>query len=365
MLSTLAGLAAGYIQPEIIYSHVRTTLRAQARTHVSFVALRSSPSSNVPTSWEVGDVTSSRSQEDINHEVRSGELLEGGEVYDFAGVNGGGSRAEIALQMAREEYLATMGEKRLSSFDRILGINSEVTKTVGFEVGKTCSKKEMEDCARYIRSKAPDGFFQVRDGERGNLKIGKDEKFSLGELASFQKTLDESYVETGEITSAFAKTFYLGTTLMSESSRRSIWAVYVWCRRTDEIVDAPRKEGKGPTMLEDLSEWGIRLENLWKYGEIVDPLDLPLLDTLIKYPDLSIQPFQDMIKGMLMDIPGLGQDRYRLVGLRRQSDCTAFRSDQKFIENSPSFPVLSFPISTVLLTSSISIATVSPVLSAS
>ena len=60
----------------------------------------------------------------------------------------------------------------------------------------------------------------------------------------------------------------------------------------------------------DCSEWEIRLENLWKFGEVVDPLDLPLLDTLIKYPDLSIQPFQDMVKGMLMDIPGLGQDRY-------------------------------------------------------
>jgi phytoene synthase len=53
-----------------------------------------------------------------------------------------------------------------------------------------------------------------------------------------------------------------------------------------------------------------RLERLWDYGEVVDVLDLPLLHVRIQYPNLSIQPFSDMIRGMLMDIPELGQDRY-------------------------------------------------------
>jgi len=39
-------------------------------------------------------------------------------------------------------------------------------------------------------------------------------------------------------------------------------------------------------------------------------MDLPLLDCKIKYPNLPIEPFVDMIRGMLMDIPDLGQDRY-------------------------------------------------------
>ena len=63
-------------------------------------------------------------------------------------------------------------------------------------------------------------------------------------------------------------------------------------------------------MLDDLSAWEIRLERLWEYGEVQDVLDLCLLDTRIKYPTLDIVPFVDMIRGMLMDIPGLGQDRY-------------------------------------------------------
>jgi phytoene/squalene synthetase len=37
---------------------------------------------------------------------------------------------------------------------------------------------------------------------------------------------------------------------------------------------------------------------------------LCLLDVRIRYPTLNIQPFKDMIRGMLMDVPGLGQERY-------------------------------------------------------
>ena len=87
--------------------------------------------------------------------------------------------------------------------------------SVGFEVGKTCSQKEMEDCAMYIRSKAPQNFFEVREGASSQNAV--DSTYSLEDLAAFSKTLDETYIETGEVTSAFAKTFYLGTTLMSES----------------------------------------------------------------------------------------------------------------------------------------------------
>jgi phytoene synthase len=54
----------------------------------------------------------------------------------------------------------------------------------------------------------------------------------------------------------------------------------------------------------------MRLENLWKYGEVEDAFDICLLDVLVKYPNLPITPFMDMIRGMLMDVPELGQERY-------------------------------------------------------
>jgi phytoene synthase len=95
---------------------------------------------------------------------------------------------------------------------------------------------------------------------------------------------------------------------MPDKAREAIWAIYVWCRRTDEIVDAPRDSED--EMLRDLSVWEMRLENLWKYGTVEDVFDLCLLDVHMKYPNLSIIPFVDMIRGMLMDVPDLGQDRY-------------------------------------------------------
>ena len=80
---------------------------------------------------------------------------------------------------------------------------------------------------------------------------------------------------------------------MPELAMRAIWAVYVWCRRTDEIMDAPRPKAQDPNgeMLTDLSDWEIRLERLFDRGEVVDALDLPLLDCKVMYSKLPITPF--------------------------------------------------------------------------
>jgi len=51
--------------------------------------------------------------------------------------------------------------------------------------------------------------------------------------------LESAYERCGAVTSEYAKTFYLGTQLMTPVQAKSIWAIYVWCRRTDELVDGP------------------------------------------------------------------------------------------------------------------------------
>ena len=188
---------------------------------------------------------------------------------------------------------------------RLMGINDEVVEEVGREVGAFVDDDELiQKCGAYLRSKAPKGMFE----EHAETAVGTVPSFA-GEEKRLNSLLTESYMESGLVTEAFAKTFYLGTQLLPEDARQAIWAVYVWCRRTDEIVDAPRKPDD-VSMLTDLSSWEIRLENLFRYGIVEDVLDLPLLDCKIKYPNLSIEPFVDMIRSMLMDIPDLGQDRY-------------------------------------------------------
>lgn len=234
---------------------------------------------------------------DINEEIQSGRILEGGAVIDFSSVKAS-SKAEAALAKARE---AVLGGPPLAH-SNILGINDDVVREVGHSLGQFATQEEIQACAAYLRSIAPRGLFVKRND------ASAEPSFSSKQMEEFQTLLSRAFEEAGEVTSAFAKTFYLGTKVMGNEAQRAIWAVYVWCRRTDEIVDAPRENNED--MLHDLSSWELRLENLWKYGEVVDVYDLCLLDSLVRYSNMDITPFLDMIRGMLMDVPGLGQDRY-------------------------------------------------------
>ncbi|GJM97374.1 hypothetical protein PR202_ga14296 [Eleusine coracana subsp. coracana] len=109
--------------------------------------------------------------------------------------------------------------------------------------------------------------------------------------------LKEAYDRCGEICEEYAKTFYLGTLLMTEERRRAIWAIYVWCRRTDELVDGPNANYITPTALD---RWEKRLEDLFA-GRPYDMLDAALSDTISRFP-IDIQPFRDMIEGMRSDL---------------------------------------------------------------
>ncbi|KAL3924331.1 MAG: hypothetical protein SGILL_001114 [Bacillariaceae sp.] len=232
----------------------------------------------------------------------NGKVLEGGKVIDFESLRGPSS-AENALEQAKQQISHNHDIKDHSTTG-ILGINEDVIREVGHELGKTASSEDIQSCAAFLRSQAAPGFFE----ERPATFVVKGDSVPQSQKEEFDRILKQAYIESGEVTSAFAKTFYLGTQLLPEAPREAIWAVYVWCRRTDEIVDAPRDSND--EMLQDLGAWEMRLENLWKYGEVDDVFDLCLLDVLVKYPSLPITPFVDMIRGMLMDVPQLGQDRY-------------------------------------------------------
>ncbi|WOL15365.1 hypothetical protein Cni_G24146 [Canna indica] len=109
--------------------------------------------------------------------------------------------------------------------------------------------------------------------------------------------LEEAYDRCGEVCAEYAKTFYLGTLLMTPERRKAIWAIYVWCRRTDELVDGPNASQITPTALD---RWQNRLDDLFN-GRPYDMYDAALSDTITKFP-VDIQPFKDMIEGMRMDL---------------------------------------------------------------
>ncbi|OVA04085.1 Squalene/phytoene synthase [Macleaya cordata] len=115
--------------------------------------------------------------------------------------------------------------------------------------------------------------------------------------------MNEAYDRCREVCAEYAKTFYLGTLLMTPERRKAIWAIYVWCRRTDELVDGPNASHITPTALD---RWESRLEDLFA-GRPYDMLDAALSDTVAKFP-VDIQPFKDMIEGMRLD---LKKSRYK------------------------------------------------------
>ena len=102
-------------------------------------------------------------------------------------------------------------------------------------------------------------------------------------------------------TQQWAKTFYLGTLLLPYEKRKAIWAIYVWCRRTDELMDSPEALKKSEEELsESLNSWEENTKNIFK-GIVKTDLDAVLSDTLEKYPQ-TIEPYLDMIAGQRMDL---------------------------------------------------------------
>jgi phytoene synthase len=89
----------------------------------------------------------------------------------------------------------------------------------------------------------------------------------------------------------------MGTQLMPEAKRKAIWAIYVWCRRTDELVDGPMSKATTP---ETLERWEQHLESIFA-GYPLEDADVALVDTLSRFP-IDIQPFRDMIAGQQMDL---------------------------------------------------------------
>jgi phytoene synthase len=146
-------------------------------------------------------------------------------------------------------------------------------------------------------TKVPKPWDSTR-GVQGLSYLGRRVEF----LRRRSKLLHDSYEECRRITALFSKTFYMGTTLLSPEKRKATWAVYTWCRRTDELVDGPRVHQRSASLSTVLDDWNARLEDIFYRGKARDSLDLVLIDVCANFPDMSITPFRDMISGMQMDV---------------------------------------------------------------
>ena len=113
--------------------------------------------------------------------------------------------------------------------------------------------------------------------------------------------LDAAYESCRQETATWAKTFYLGTLLLPPEKRRAIWAIYVWCRRTDELMDSAEAQARPVEELATrLDRWEQKTRALFN-GAVEDDLDAVMVDTLERFPQ-DIQPYIDMIEGQRMDL---------------------------------------------------------------
>jgi len=167
-----------------------------------------------------------------------------------------------------------------------------------------------------LRRRAPGSSANRNDGFLGQFDeiMGLSDKdfLEVSEMPNREaQALRLAYERCEYVTKTFSKTFYMGTSLMRPDAREHVWAIYAWCRRTDDIVDSPRALMNKAVLEGDLLEWDNRLRSIWGQKP-KDLFDVAMADTVRAYPTLDIKPFEDMIAGMVMDVPGhaLGKMRY-------------------------------------------------------
>eukprot|EP00252_Welwitschia_mirabilis_P013119 TRINITY_DN289_c0_g1_i1.p1 TRINITY_DN289_c0_g1~~TRINITY_DN289_c0_g1_i1.p1 ORF type:complete len:368 (-),score=60.50 TRINITY_DN289_c0_g1_i1:39-1142(-) len=209
-----------------------------------------------------------------------------------------GSLASVSCRMpnlklgcrASLEMSSSITTTHRKQFPDLVGTNNDTASSTSIQWGSSSVQAKVQA----IVLKQAD----LAKKRRSDLELEK----AMGHNGTTQ-LLKEAYQRCGQICAVYAKTFYLGTLLMTPERKRAIWAIYVWCRRTDELVDGPNASHITSIALD---RWEKRLEDLFN-GHPYDMLDAALFDTVSKFP-LDIQLFKDMIEGMRMD---LKKSRYR------------------------------------------------------
>jgi len=113
--------------------------------------------------------------------------------------------------------------------------------------------------------------------------------------------LGGAYEACRQETAQWAKTFYLGTLLLPPAKRRAIWAIYVWCRRTDELMDSPQAQAlPAAELLARLDAWEESTRRLFE-GQASDDLGRVMVHTFEQFPQPQ-QAYLDMIEGQRMDV---------------------------------------------------------------
>ena len=139
-----------------------------------------------------------------------------------------------AVDTSRREYLA------IYQADSDLDMRDAWTDT-----SSTPSYSPIAGLRKNLKNSAASPIVQKEDwndakglSEKELLSIAYGSSADLDGLK--KQALNLAYRRCEYVTKLFSKTFYMGTSLMRPEARQHVWAIYSWCRRTDDIVDSPR-----------------------------------------------------------------------------------------------------------------------------
>lgn len=116
-----------------------------------------------------------------------------------------------------------------------------------------------------------------------------------------EESIDQAYEYCRQVTRQGSKTFYFGARFLPPSKRRAMWAVYNFCRLTDDMVDKARNLTT-QEICARLVEWEAELLHSFE-GQVqpVKPAMVAWLHTSRTFA-LEAQPPLDLIKGVRMDL---------------------------------------------------------------
>lgn len=107
------------------------------------------------------------------------------------------------------------------------------------------------------------------------------------------------------MTQTYSKSFYMATKLLPARIREDVYAVYAFCRQSDNIVDAPRQRSLR-LVRRELIQWREELHSAYMSGESQHPVINAFVDVALRN-NIPFHLPEELISGVEMD---LSYDRY-------------------------------------------------------
>jgi phytoene synthase len=129
--------------------------------------------------------------------------------------------------------------------------------------------------------------------------------------AATDRRIDAGYRRAHAVTRRHAKSFHFASYALAGDRRRAALALYAFCRRLDDVVDAPGAERDAPAVARRLEQAHVLVRSLYESGARADgaavpaPFDADELAALrhaVARWGIPQRPFHELIAGLAMDL---------------------------------------------------------------